>query len=335
MNYTIVKYWRKTRDFLDSSRSREFLVFLFFLAISATFWCLQALNESTEVDVYAPLRLVNVPQNVTITTELPDHISARLTDRGTNLIRFVGHRQLDTIRVDFANYDNGLISSRIQLSASDIQQTILSHTLPSTHIIALRPDTLEFYYSRGQRHKLPVQVSGSITTSPQNYITQISTYPDSVWVYASSNVLDTMKAAYTQAVSLTDLTDNATQRIRLQSHRGVKYEPSQVSVQVNVDYYTEKSIQVPIIGLNFPADKQLVTFPAIATITFRVGAAQYNQISAESFVLAPTYEELLENEPVKYRLHLRSIPDGVSNVRITPSEVDYLIEQYDGKEEEE
>ena len=44
-------------------------------------------------------------------------------------------------------------------------------------------------------------------------------------------------------------------------------------------------------------------------------------------MLAVTYEELLQNEDPKIRLHLKSMPPGVSNVRIDPAEVDYLIEQ--------
>ena len=103
-----------------------------------------------------------------------------------------------------------------------------------------------------------------------------------------------------------------------------------------VDFYTEKTVEVPIIGLNFPADKALRTFPASASITFRIGSAQFTQVTAESFVLGATYEELLNNVPEKYRLHLRSVPPGVSNVRIKPQEVDYLIENVvtDEKEDE-
>ena len=45
-------------------------------------------------------------------------------------------------------------------------------------------------------------------------------------------------------------------------------------------------------------------------------------------MLATTYEELLENtESSKLSLHLKSMPAGVSNARISPKEVDYLIEQ--------
>ena len=50
-------------------------------------------------------------------------------------------------------------------------------------------------------------------------------------------------------------------------------------------------------------------------------------------MLAATYEELLQNPSIKYRLHLKSLPEGVSNVRIVPQEVDYLIEQTDSPDD--
>ena len=90
---------------------------------------------------------------------------------------------------------------------------------------------------------------------------------------------------------------------------------------------------MPIIGLNFPGDKVLRTFPSKARVTFRVGSSQFSRYTADNFVLAATYEELLQNPSIKYRLHLKSLPEGVSNVRIVPQEVDYLIEQTDSSDE--
>ena len=55
--------------------------------------------------------------------------------------------------------------------------------------------------------------------------------------------------------------------------------------------------------------------------------SQFKEITADDFVLAVTYEELMKNHSSKIQLYLKSMPSGVSNVRIDPSEVDYLIEQ--------
>lgn len=69
------------------------------------------------------------------------------------------------------------------------------------------------------------------------------------------------------------------------------------------------------------------TFPSKVKVTFRVGMSRFKEITADDFVLAVTYEELMKNRSPKIQLHLKSMPSGVSNVRIDPSEVDYLIEQ--------
>ena len=138
--------------------------------------------------------------------------------------------------------------------------------------------------------------------------------------------LDTMQYAYTQVVNLSGLKENVVQNISFRRMKGVEYEPNRAEMTVYVGYYAEKTVEVPIIGLNFPGDKELRTFPSRAKVTFRVESGQYQRITADNFVLAITYEELLQNPSDKYRLHLKSLPEGVTNARISPREVDYLIE---------
>lgn len=331
MGLRLERYWRQIRYFLLNPKSKEFLVFLFFFFVSATFWVLQALNDTFDLEVTAPLQLRGVPKNVMVTTELPSEIKVTIRNRGTSLIHYFRHRELPPVGLDFNRYDNGSVSARVQIPSSDVQRAV-QNQLGDSKVQSIRPDTLEFYYNRGLYHRLPVRTTGTISASPQNYLVGISYEPDSVDVYAPSSVLDTLQAAYTQPVELTDLTRSVSQDIMLNAKPGVKYVPSSVRFTAEVDYYTEKTVEVPIIGLNFPADKQLRTFPSKAKITFRIGAASFKRITQDSFVLAITYEELLDGLE-KYRLHLKSIPEGVSNIRIIPAEVDYLIEQVEGMDE--
>ena len=190
----------------------------------------------------------------------------------------------------------------------------------------MRPDTLEYYYNRGVARRLPVKICGSISASPQNYIQSITLSEDSVMVYAPNAVLDTMQYAYSQAVNLSGMKENSVHNVSFRRMKGVEYEPNTVQMTAHVGYYAEKTVEVPIIGLNFPGDKELRTFPSKAKVTFRVESGRYQRITAENFVLAITYEELLQNPTDKYRLHLKSLPEGVTNARISPREVDYLIE---------
>lgn len=332
MNARTSRTIRKIRVALLSSKARETLVFLFFLAISYGFWLLQTLNESFDIRLQVPLQLTEVPENVVITTPLPSQISVSVHDRGTALVRYMRRRELKPVELDFSAYDNGASSAHVQIPLQEIQRAIQNQLEATSHIQAIHPDTIEYYFNRGLAYRLPVRVCGKVTTTPQNYLVGMRPEPDTVTVYAPTQVLDTMRAAYV-SVSMAQLTENTTVQATPRQMKGVRYEPSSIHVTALVDYYTEKTVEVPIIGLNFPGDKVLRTFPSKARVTFRVGSSQFSRYTADNFVLAATYEELLQNPSIKYRLHLKSLPEGVSNVRIVPQEVDYLIEQTDSSDE--
>lgn len=54
---------------------------------------------------------------------------------------------------------------------------------------------------------------------------------------------------------------------------------------------------------------------------------QYRNITSENFVLVVNYEELLKNKTNLCHLSLKTIPTGVSHVRISPQDVEYIIEE--------
>jgi hypothetical protein len=94
-----------------------------------------------------------------------------------------------------------------------------------------------------------------------------------------------------------------------------------------VDIYTEKTVEVPLHGVNFPADKVLRTFPSKVQITFQVGLKRFRSIKASDFIINISYEELLKLGSDKYTVKLKSFPSGINQIRIVPEQVDFLIEQ--------
>ena len=150
---------------------------------------------------------------------------------------------------------------------------------------------------------------------------------DSVMVYASKELLDTITGAYTRLLNMRNLTDTTQVSIPFQTVQGAKFVPSKVGLTFCVDRLVEKTVQVPVQQVNFPASKQLRTFPAMVNVTFQVGMGQYRNITSENFVLVVNYEELLKNKTNLCHLSLKTIPTGVSHVRISPQDVEYIIEE--------
>jgi len=56
-------------------------------------------------------------------------------------------------------------------------------------------------------------------------------------------------------------------------------------------------------------------------------------VTADNFVLTATYEELLQLPDSILHLQLRSVPEGVSQVRIQPEDVQFMIEMSDSEED--
>lgn len=299
--------------------------------MSAVFWLLQTLNETFETEVVVPLKLNNVPSNLIITSDLPDELHVTVQDKGSILMKYLYGQPLTPVTVDYKNYDFGGMAGRVQVQEAEVRRAIAAQLFSSTRIQSIKPDTLEFFYNRGLKKKVPVLISGVIEPAQQYYLRHVVAKPDSVVVFAPSSILDTLQAAYTQNFYQAGLVESKNLQIPVRPIRGAKFIPDVLDLQIDVDIYTEKTVEVPIVGVNFPADKDLRTFPSKVKVTFKVGSKSYKSITADDFVLVISYEELINNESSKIPLHLKSIPEGVSSVRIHPSEVDYLLEQTSGE----
>ena len=298
--------------------------FLFFLLLSTAFWLFTTLNEESKEDISIPVELINVPDNVVITTATAQSLQLTVRDKGFFLLKYKYGKGFTPLTIDFNNYRNS--SGYINIAASDLQKQITQQLASSTQITNLRPLQLEYYFNYGERRRLPVKVRGDFMPADMAFVSSIRYAPDSITVFAKSEILDTMQAAYTEFIPMKGLNASKNTRTSFTSIPGVKYDPDSVGVSVIIDRYIEKTVQVPVEQVNFPASKVLRTFPSNVSITFQVGMKMYRNITEHSFVIAVNYEDLIQNPSPRCHLSLKSIPDGVRHVRIVPADVDYVIE---------
>ena len=299
--------------------------FLCFFFIAAGFWLLQTLNNDYETEFSIPVRLRNVPENVVITSEPVSEVRVRVRDKGTVLLNYMLGKNFYPVILDFKNYIN--MGNHVQVQTSQVQKWITGQLNASTRLVSLSPDTLEYIYSTGASRRLPVKLSGTVSAGRQYYLSDTIFRPDSVLVYAPAAVLDTLTAVYTRAVALENISDTLVRQLPLLQQRGVKIVPPTVELTLPVDIYTEKTVEVPITGINFPFGRVLRAFPSKVQVTFQVGMSHFRQVEAEDFGIEVTYDELLKLGADKYTVRLTRIPPEVRQVRCNPMQVDFLIEQ--------
>lgn len=326
LKHTYLRSLRKTRDFLLSDRSREFFVYLLFVFIAAGFWLLQTLDNEYETDVSIPVRLRGVPDNVVITSEPASQVTVRVHDKGTALLNYLFAQRFYPVTLNFEDYPSH--DNHVALPASTFQRAVSAQLGSTARIVSIQPDTLEYFYSEGRAKRVPVRFSGRVSGGRQYYVSDTLFTPDSVDVYAVPSAFDTIVAARTVNTDYGQIEDTLHADVRLVSGKGVKFVPDVVRLTLPVDIYTEKTVDVPIEGVNFPADKDLRAFPSKVKVTFQVPMSHYKDITTEDFRILVSYEELVSLGNAKYTVHLRRQPQGITQIRLNPSQVDFIIEQY-------
>lgn len=258
IKYTYLKLSKKIKDFLLSDKSREFLIFLFFFLIAGGFWLLQTLNNDYEAEFSIPVRMKDLPNNVVLTSEPPSELRVRVKDKGTVLLNYMLGKSFFPVNLGFLDYKGK--DNHVKIYASDFEKKILSQLNVSSKILSIKPDTLEYIYSEGKSKLVPVRFQGKVTAGLQYYVSDTICKPDSVLVYAPEGILDTITTAYTQNITLENISDTTRRRILLTSERGVKFVPASVEMTFPVDIYTEKTVEVHYMELIFRQIRCYVLF---------------------------------------------------------------------------
>lgn len=314
------------RKFMFSSVNKNFLTFLCFLAIAGIFWLMMTLNETYEQEVEIPVRVVNVPKNVVLTSEEYDTVRVTLRDKGLTLISYLYGEGTRPVSINFKTYAKG--NGYTAIPAAELQKLIYQQLSASTKIVSSKPDKYELFYNYGLSKRVPVKWTGRVIPEHLYFISHVGYFPDSVNIYASQEKLDSIKEVYTESLNYANFRDTLNVTARLQKTRGVKTVPETVKVAFHTDVLTEESISdIPIKGINMPEGKVLRTFPSKVTVRFVTGVSRFKSLKPEDFIVVADYNEIRNNPSDKCDIHLKTMPGGISKPQLSVTQVDYLIEE--------
>ncbi|MBR0050077.1 MAG: YbbR-like domain-containing protein [Prevotella sp.] len=314
------------RNFLFSKGNREFLIFLFFLALSGIFWLGMALNEDYEREVAVPLRILNMPKEIMLTSDETDTVKMTVRDKGIVILAYLYGKGIKPIDINFKLYDRG--NGTGMVSGAELQKLATRNFVSSTKITGSSTGKYEFFYNTGARKRVPVRWSGRVIPENLYFISHVEYWPDSVTVFASEEKLDSIKTVYTEQLNYVNFRDTLTVECKMRKTEGVKIIPDRIKVGFYTDVLTEESIDgIPVQGINMPEGKVLRTFPAKVSVRFVTGASVYRTLKASDFTVVANYNELMENPSEKCTIYLQQMPNGISKAQLLTKQVDYLIEE--------
>lgn len=312
------------KNFLLSNINKQLFTFLFFLMLSAIFWLILTLNEDYEKELKIPVRIVNVPKNVMLTSPSVDTVRATVRDQGWVLLNYMFGEYNNNVKIDFRNYDKTF--GKGVVPNADLKRLIEQSLESSSKVTAVKPEKLEYFYNNGEHKRVPVHWNGRVIPEQLFFISHVDYKPDTVDVYASREKLDSIRIVYTEPLNYVGFRDTLLVDCKLAHAADVKVVPERIQVVFHTDLLTEESIDVPIKCINLPAGKTLRTFPAKVRVNFVAGVSQIRELTADEFTVVADYLEIEQKASEKCNIYLKEVPHGISRATLNTKQVDYLIE---------
>ena len=302
----------------------DFLVFLLFLAITFFLWWSQTMNQSYETLMKVPVQVSDVPENVRITIPPVQHLTVALSGKGTTLRKSGRIGSRNVVHVSSSSFT--AVQGHASVSTLRLRDSITAMLPPSVTVRSISPDSLVFQYAMQRSMMLPVEFDGTTESQDQFFLERIEFSPDSVLV----KVLESDTAKHRVVVEAGQImlsADTVIRTVPLKHDAGVIYGQDEVVMTVLSQQYTEKSLEVPITGVNFPDFIALKAFPSKAVVTFWVKMSEYDHVTASDFRVVVDYNDLTGGDASKARLRIISQPANVRNIRLQTRSVDYLMER--------
>lgn len=314
----------KVKEGLRTVKGRNALTFLIFLAISAVFWVLMALNDEVQHDYQLKLKLAGFPENMTIISGANPTVSVSVKDKGSALMKFTWNTQPE-LTVNYDEFskagDHNLLMTQAQLNSA-VRNIFGS----SATIIAVRPDSLSLHYTTNPGVPVKVRIDADVRPAPSAVaFGRVTLSTDTVMLYSNSKERSRIKTLTTQPIILTGLTDTAHVSAALIVPPGMRAVPSQIKVTIPIEPLVTKTRKVEIAQRNVPAGKRLVTFPSMAEVDYLLPKSLYN--SDASPVKAVVDFSAYRPGGKKLPVTVLPLPNYYRFVSVRPSEVEFVIEE--------
>lgn len=303
----------------NSGRTKDFLVFLLFVAVAAVFWFIITLNDEVQESIEVTLEIGEVPDSVTFISVPPAALHVIVKDRGMNLIR---HKLMGnpTLKLDFREFVDG---EYMRVTHNDLVAALRDLLGQDGSVTSVSPDSLKLLYTKLPGKKVPVELVYDATVVPGMVLgtPRIST-PEVEVFSAMEN--DTVSRVYTEKAVVSNIDKNVTLEIPLKRIPGRRIEPDKVNVTFTVESLVKKEVNIPITAEQKPYNTDVLFFPSKVKVTYYVPISHYEDTDDQIKVDA-TLSESLNSATDKVGLKIVSKAPYVQNIELQEDSVEYNL----------
>lgn len=320
---------------IKSNVNHEFLTYLVFLLIAVTIWYLNALNKDYTSDLKLSVKYTDLPADKVLVNTPSDHLTLTVNAPGFTLLKYrfglmypiTLDANYQTLRkIDFSTQGEYFILTQSPFVLDKISAQLSS----DIRLKMIYPDTLKFQFSETIQKVIPVKSTLQLQFE-KGFLPKggMSIDPREITVVGPQSIIDTMQYVYTRSKVFKKLKKDLHTQIDLQPTLQLRYSVNEVKIFQVIERHTEATIAVPIEPVNMPQGLTMKVFPGIVTVNCMVPVGDYEKLQPYMFRAVVDYASVMDikDHQVKAKVTLLRTPDYVTDVKLQPKNVDFIIEK--------
>jgi hypothetical protein len=267
-----------------------------------------------------------MPKDMAFTQTPPSEIKVRIRDKGSALLNYTLGQKKIFIVVNMHNTSGP--GHTFLLSAGDMEDMLMKQLIPSTSLLNFEPRQIELSYSKLKKKRLPVRFDGEIHPEPGYLLSgDVIISPPEVEVFAGDVVLEPLTSVSTVYTEIRKGNKRIVRKLKLREIEGATFEPQVVSVEIPLEEYTEKTLEIPVVCRHTPQGYAIRMFPSVVKVTCNVPLSLFRELSEKDFSVEVVAGNPEQNASGMLPLRLTRKPGGIDRVSLSPDSIEFILEQ--------
>jgi YbbR domain-containing protein len=306
---------------------RRLITFAICLMIATALWFLNALSKSYTTTLSYPVKYINPPNNQFLSNTPASEFEITVEAYGFTLLRHKMAFSFSPVLLNLTtikqNHDGN--AKQVTVRTEDLVNQISSQISKEVKILNIRPQVITLVLDSLKTKKVDIKPVVDLELMPQFFLSDsIVLNPPVVEITGSATAIDTIDFLYTEPQSFNEVNTSVQQTVKVIHPGNTTLSNDKVIMYIHVEKYTEKELRLPLYAKNIPEGSQVKLFPSEVKVTFLVNLTEYENIDENNFTATVDLNSRGNSEILK--VSLDNAPADIKMIRISPENVEYLIE---------
>jgi YbbR domain-containing protein len=309
---------------LNRIERRRVSVFLSCLLLAVFAWLFFALSNNYEYQVNSQINFINPPLHKAYHPLQDDTITLKVRGTGWQLL-FSKFKLSNKI----VNVSLKELTTKNFVTVSSQLPEINSQFESNQKVVSVFPDTLFFDFTSRITKRVPVKLLYKLSFQKAYGMSgPIKLDPATVIVTGAAEDLEKINSWKTDSLSMTEINSSINAKVSFQKglKNNVDVYPKFVKVEIPVDEFTEKVLEIPIEVQNNPG-RDVKVVPEKAKITLLAALGNYSKIDRESLKVSVDLDKWVKNKYEQLPVQITKFPAFCKLIKTEPQTVDFLVKE--------